>query len=204
MYINFTDKGFVFIKLKIDLPIIVEGKYDKIKITSVADAPVISTDGFGVFKNSERLALIKRLAEKSKIIVLTDPDGAGKVIRSHITSAIPKERLIQLYVPQLEGKEKRKLRASKEGYLGVEGIENEIIYMLLEPFASGNADREERYEITKADMYEAGLTGTPDSAEKRDALALSLGLPCKMTPNALLAALNVLITREEFRSTYIK
>ena len=186
-------------KLKIDLPIIVEGKYDKIKIKSVADACVIQTDGFGVFKNHERLALIRQLAKKSKIIVMTDSDGAGKVIRSHITSAIPKDRLIQLYTPQIKGKERRKDEPSAEGFLGVEGTEAETIRRLLEPFSSGaSTDESEREEITKADLFEVGLTGGSDSAERRDELALSLGLPKKMTPNALLAAINVIMTREEF------
>ena len=189
-------------KLKIDLPIIVEGKYDKIKIHSIADACVIATDGFGVFKNSERLAIIKGLAQKSKIIVLTDSDGAGKVIRSHITSAIPRDRLIQIYTPQIKGKEKRKTEASAEGYLGVEGTEANTLRKLLEPFSMGVFDGDgKREEISKADMYEKGLTGAPDSAEKRDALAISLGLPRAMTPNALLSALNVLMTREEFLRT---
>ena len=183
-------------KMKIDLPIIVEGKYDKIKILSIADACVIATDGFGVFKNSERLALIKRLAAQSKIIILTDSDGAVKVIRSHITSAIPKERIIQLYTPQVKGKERRKDAPSAEGYLGVEGTEAETLRALLAPFSVGTYDSEKSgqvyKELTKADMFEAGLTGAPDSAERRDELALSLGLPRGMTPNALLAALNVL------------
>jgi ribonuclease M5 len=188
-------------KLKIDFPIIVEGKYDKIKIHSIADACVIATDGFGVFKNSERLAVIKKLAEKTKIIVLTDSDGAGKVIRSHITSAIPRDRLIQLYTPQVKGKERRKTEASAEGFLGVEGTEADSLRRLLEPFSSGVFDGEfAREEIQKADMYEKGLTGAPDSAERRDSLALSLGLPRGMTPNALLSALNVLMTKEEFLS----
>ncbi len=188
-------------KLKIDLPIIVEGKYDKIKIHSIADACVIATDGFGVFKNAERLAIIKKLAEKSKIIVLTDSDGAGKVIRSHITSAIPRDRLIQIYTPQVKGKEKRKTEASAEGFLGVEGTEADTLRRLLSPFASDTFDGETvREEITKADMYEMGLTGAPDSAEKRDKMAESHGLPKGMTPNALLAALNVLMTREEFKN----
>ena len=182
--------------MKIDLPIIVEGKYDKIKILSIADACVIATDGFGVFKNSERLSLIKRLSEQSKIIVLTDSDGAGKVIRSHITSAIPRERIIQLYTPQVKGKERRKGTPSAEGYLGVEGTEAETLRALLAPFSVGTYDSEKSgqvyKELTKADMFEAGLTGAPDSAERRDELALSLGLPRGMTPNALLAALNVL------------
>ena len=186
-------------KMKIDLPIIVEGKYDKIKIKSVADACVIQTDGFGVFKNNERLALIRRLAKKSKIIVLTDSDGAGKVIRSHITSAIPKDRLIQLYTPQVKGKERRKEAPSKEGFLGVEGTEIETIRKLLEPFAVGVSDSAcESEEITKADFFEVGLTGGADSAERRDSFAVSIGLPEKMTPNALLAAVNVIMTREEF------
>lgn len=186
-------------KLKIDLPIIVEGKYDKIKIKSIADACVIQTDGFGVFKNAERLALIRQLAKKSKIIVLTDSDGAGKVIRSHITSAIPKDRLIQLYTPQVKGKERRKDAPSAEGYLGVEGAEADVLRRLLEPFSSGvSALDAEREEISKADFYEAGLTGGEGSAERRDAFALSLGLPKGMTPNALLAAVNVMMSKEEF------
>ena len=185
-------------KLKIDRPIIVEGKYDKIKIKSLFDACVITTEGFGVFKNSEKLALIKKLAAKSKIIVITDSDGAGKLIRSHITSAIPKDKLIQLYTPQVVGKERRKAEGSKEGFLGVEGTDAEILRKLLAPFAvdapEGTA---ERSEIEKLDLYELGLTGGADSAQKRDSLAVRLGLPRAMTPNALLAALNVLISREE-------
>lgn len=186
-------------KLRIDFPIIVEGKYDKIKILSVADACVIQTDGFGVFKNSERLALIRQLAKKSKIIVMTDSDGAGKVIRSHITSAIPKDRLIQLYIPQIEGKEKRKPAPSAEGYLGVEGTDADLIRNLLLPFSVGSVDENfTRDEITKADFFEAGLTGSMDSTQKRDAFAVSVGLPKKMTPNALLSAVNVIMTKKEF------
>ena len=184
-------------KLKIDLPIIVEGKYDKIKISSVAEACIIQTDGFGVFKNSERLALIRSLAKKSRIIVMTDSDGAGKLIRSHITSAIPSERLIQLYVPQVKGKERRKSEASAEGYLGVEGTDADIIRNLLLPYAAG-AEVTTRGGITKADLFSVGLSGGNDSASKRDELAASLGLPKKMTANALLSAINVLISRDEF------
>ena len=125
-------------KLKIDLPIIVEGKYDKIKISSVADACIIQTDGFGVFKSSEKLALIRSLSQKSRIIVMTDSDGAGKLIRSHITSAIPQDRLIQLYVPQVKGKEKRKTQSGAEGFLGVEGTDADVIRNLLLPYAVGS------------------------------------------------------------------
>lgn len=186
-------------KLKIPYTIIVEGKYDKIKISSIADACIITTEGFGVFKSSEKLALIQKLAERSKIILLTDSDGAGKVIRSHITSAIPRDRLIQLYIPQVKGKERRKDHASKEGYLGVEGIDAQRLYDLLSPFAIQSGEESvPREEITKADMFACGLTGGEESAEKRDELSLKLDLPSKMTPNALLSALNVLLTREEF------
>jgi len=186
-------------KLKIDCPIIVEGRYDKIKILSVADACVIQTDGFGVFKNNEKLALIRELAKRSKIIVLTDSDGAGKVIRSHIASAIPKDRLIQLYTPQVKGKERRKDSPSAEGFLGVEGTDAQLIRELLEPFSSGfSSDSIEREEITKADFFEVGITGGADSAQRRDSFAVAVGLPKKMTPNALLAAVNVIMTRKEF------
>lgn len=191
-------------KLRIDYPIIVEGKYDKIKILSVADACVIQTDGFGVFKNSERLALIKKLAEKDKIIVMTDSDGAGKLIRSHITSAIPKDKLIQLYIPQIEGKEKRKQAPSAEGYLGVEGTEADIIRRLLEPFASGAESFSDRAEITKLDFFELGLSGQADSSSRRDRLALALGMPKQMTANALLAAVGVLMDRDELYSVVKK
>ncbi len=185
-------------KKKIDFPIIVEGKYDKIKIKSLFEACVITTEGFGVFKNGEKLALIKKLAEKSKIIVITDSDGAGKVIRSHVTSAIPKDRLIQLYTPQVKGKEKRKVEASKEGFLGVEGTDAELLRNLLSPFATDAQESvAERAEIEKVDLFELGLTGGADSAARRDGLAVKLGLPRGMTPNALLAALNVLMGREE-------
>lgn len=186
-------------RLKIDLPIIVEGKYDKIKIKSIADACVIQTDGFGVFKNAERLALIRQLAQKSKIIVLTDSDGAGKVIRSHITSAIPKDRLIQLYTPQVKGKERRKEAPSAEGFLGVEGADSELLRKLLEPYAVGvSSENTQLEEITKADFFQVGLTGGTDSAARRDAFSVSIGLPKNMTPNALLAAVNVMMTRESF------
>ena len=184
-------------KLKIDLPIIVEGKYDKIKISSVADACIIQTDGFGVFKSSEKLALIRSLAQKSRIIVMTDSDGAGKLIRSHITSAIPQDRLIQLYVPQVKGKEKRKTQTSAEGFLGVEGTDADVIRNLLLPYAVG-AQVLTRGGVTKTDLFSAGLSGGNDSAQKRDEFATSLGLPKKMTANALLSAINVLMSREEF------
>ena len=185
---------------KIPYPVVVEGKYDKIKLASVIDANIITTGGFGIFNRREKLSLIKRLAERGGIVILTDSDGAGGVIRSFIQSAVPKEKIYNLYIPRIEGKERRKSAPSKDGSLGVEGMSDEVLRDLFADFAhrmgfdgaaSGDYGR-----ITKADMMELGLTG-PDSAAARDALAQKLSLPPKMTPNAMLGALNILVTREE-------
>ena len=186
-------------KLNIPYPIVVEGKYDRARLHSIVTAQIITTDGFGIFKKSEKLSLLRALSEKTKIIVLSDSDGAGKVIRSHISSAIPKDRLIQVYTPRIEGVEKRKSEPSKEGTLGVEGIDLKILYDLLLPYSNGEAvSRAEENPLTKADLYAAGLTGKPDSAERRNELAKKLGLPPDMTPNAFLAAVKLLVSYEEF------
>lgn len=185
--------------LNIPFPIIVEGKYDKQKILSVCHANVIATDGFGVFKNRERLCLIKRLAKDTPVIVLTDSDGAGKVIRSHLCSAIPPEKIIQLYIPQIKGKEKRKKVPSAEGTLGVEGMESDLLYDLLSPFEDKDfAERIQENPLSKTDLYIDGLTGGADSAKKRDELASRLDLPAGMNAGALLAALKILLTYEEY------
>ena len=186
-------------KLNIAYPIIVEGKYDKQRILEVCNATVIATDGFGIFKKSEKLALLRKLAEKTPLIVLTDSDGAGKVIRSHISSAVPKDRLIQLYIPQIKGKEKRKSEPSAEGTLGVEGMERALLYELLLRFESETADRQmTESPLSKLDLYEDGLTGADNSADRRDEIAARLGLPLGMSANALLAALKILLTYEEY------
>ena len=192
-------------KLKIAYPIIVEGKYDKLRLLSVCEGLIVKTDGFGVFKASEKSALIRALASKSKVIVLTDSDGGGRVIRSHISSLIPKDKLIQLYIPRIEGQEKRKVEPSKEGTLGVEGMEAELLYKLLEPFSSkldGEAStklaRISENPLSKVDFFIDGLTGAENSASKRDELAKKFDLPPKMTPNALLEALKVISTYDEY------
>ncbi len=186
-------------KLTIPFPIIVEGKYDKIKIRSIADACVIQTDGFGIFKNHEKLALIRQLSKNNPIILLTDSDGAGKVIRSHLTTAIPKDRLIQLYIPKIEGKERRKDTPSAEGTLGVEGMEASLLRELLAPFSDPEyADRTRENPLSKLDFYEDGLTGAPNSAKKRDELAQKLSLPDGMNANALLEAVRILVSYEEY------
>ena len=188
--------------LNIPYPIIVEGKYDRLRLLSVCQATVLTTDGFGIFKKNEKLSLFRALGEKTPVIVLTDSDGAGKLIRSHLSSAIPKDRIIQLYIPKIKGKEKRKDTPSAEGTLGVEGMERELLYSLLAPFEDKEAAlRLTENPLSKTDLYIDGLTGAEDSALKRDRLAVSLGLPEGMTPNALLAALKILMSYEEYLET---
>lgn len=195
-------------KLYIPYPVIVEGKYDKIRLDSVMVGQIVQTDGFSLFNGEQKQKLLRRLAEKSRIIVLTDSDGAGKLIRSKIASLIPKDRLIQLYIPKIEGKERRKQKASAEGTLGVEGMQTQILYNILAPYAVGaqgdveDAERaqKEYFEnpLSKTDFYIDGLSGGENSAAKRDEFALSLGLPTGMTAGALLAATKLLLTYEEY------
>lgn len=187
-------------KLTLRYPIIVEGKYDKIKLSSIIHGTIITTDGFGLFKNNERLSLLKRLSEKTPVIVLTDSDGGGKVIRSHITSAIPKDRLIQLYTPQIKGREKRKIADSAEGFLGIEGVDAKILFELLLPFSTEGEEEIRRADITKTDFFCDGLSGGENSSQKRDALAQILELPHGMSANALLEAVKILCTYEEYKS----
>ena len=188
-------------KLFIPYPIIVEGKYDRQRILEICSAHVIVTDGFGIFKKNEKLALFRQLSERSPIILLTDSDGAGKLIRSHITSAIPKDKLIHLYIPKIKGKERRKAEPSAEGTLGVEGMELSLLYNLLLPFEDEKAALAlSENPLSKTDFYIDGLTGGEDSSKRRDEIAKSLGLPCGMTSNALLAALRIICTYDEYLS----
>lgn len=186
-------------KLKIPYPIIVEGKYDRLRLLCVCEAHIITTDGFEIFKKSEMLSLMRQLSLKTPIIILTDSDGAGKLIRSHITSAIPPERLIQLYIPKIKGKEKRKATPSAEGTLGVEGMEAALLYDLLAPFENEAAlTAAQENPLSKTDFYIDGLSGRENSTEARNRLAEKLGLPSGMTANALLAALKILISYDEY------
>ena len=186
-------------KLSIPYPIIVEGKYDRLRLLSVCDATILTTDGFGIFKKQEKLTLLRKLSEKTPLIVLTDSDGAGKVIRSHLTSGVPADRLIQLYIPQIAGKEKRKAQASAEGTLGVEGMERELLRKLLSPYENGGAIRRaEENPLSKTDLYTDGLCGGSDSVARRDALCQKLELPRGMSANALLTALKLLVSYEEY------
>lgn len=181
--------------------VVVEGRYDKNALKQVVDATVIETRGFGVFNDRERLALLRRLAAQRGLILLTDSDGAGFVIRNFLKGAIPKSQLKHAYIPDVYGKERRKTAPGREGKLGVEGMPPRVLLEALEragaTFEDGAAVREGS-PITKADFYALGLTGGPDSAARRQALLQRLGLPEHMTANALLEAVNILYSREEF------
>ena len=186
-------------KLVIPYPVIVEGKYDKIKLSSVIEAQIIPTSGFGVFQNRELAQLLRRLSEKSMIIVLTDSDGGGKVIRSHISSLIPKDRLIQLYIPQIKGKERRKDVPGAQGLLGVEGMDAALLRELFAPYAQGDAaKRRAENPLSKTDFFLDGLSGGADSKARRAQIARVCGLPEDMSANALLDALKMLLTYEEY------
>ena len=181
--------------IKLDRPVIVEGKYDKLKLSSILDTTIITTNGFGIFNDKEKRVLIHRLAEKNGVFVLTDADGAGLVIRNFLRGCVPKEKITNIYIPAVKGKERRKSAPSKEGYLGVEGIDTETLTAIFAPFAVGNSESAERAKVTKADFYAAGLSGGDGSAEKRQKLAEKLGLPPHMSANALLEAINLLYPR---------
>lgn len=184
--------------------IVVEGRYDKNTLSQVVDALILETFGFGIFKDGERLALLRRLAAERGLVVLTDSDGAGFVIRNYLKGAVEPSQLKQAYIPDRPGKEKRKRTPGKEGKLGVEGMSPQILLealrrsgatFLTEETTKGEKDR----PITKTDLYLAGLSGTPDAAENREKLLKRLDLPAHMTANALLEALNVLYSYEELK-----
>jgi ribonuclease M5 len=180
---------------KLHLPVIVEGKYDKAAVCSMFSATVIATDGFGVFNSKEKQALIRAVC-KNRVILLTDSDGAGKVIRGFLSGIIPKDKIYQVYVPRVEGKEKRKTRRSKEGLLGVEGVGADILRPLLEPFCIGE-ELPVKNEISTAELFELGLTGKDDSAYLRDKVCLRLGLPTGMGAKAFSAAAALVSDRDK-------
>ena len=187
--------------VKIKEAILVEGRYDKNTLSQIVDAPILETAGFGIFKDKKQLALLRQVAEKRGLIVFTDSDGAGFVIRNHIKSAIPAKFLKHAYIPDIAGKERRKREAGKEGKLGVEGMTKDVI---LESLRRAGAtiegeDTPVQQSITKQDMMELGLSGGAGSSEKRAALLKKLDLPEHMSTNALLQALNLLYSLEELK-----
>lgn len=192
-------------KIKLSQAVIVEGKYDKIKLSSILDAVIITTDGFGIYKDKEKLGLIRCFAQKSGIIILTDSDGAGFQIRNHIKGAIKNGKIYNVYIPDIFGKEKRKEKPSKEGKLGVEGISAQV---LRDAFAkagiiggenSDNISKGEKSEpITKELLLDMGFIGGKNSAEMRKELQKELSLPERLSAKALLDVLNALCARDEF------
>ena len=180
--------------------IVVEGRYDKNTLLQVVDASVITTGGFGVFNDKEKLAFLRRLAEQRGLILLTDSDGAGFVIRNYLKGTLPKDKIKQAYIPDVSGKERRKKAPGKEGKLGVEGMRPDVLLETLRR-AGATFEGEEpcpaHAAITKADLLDKGLIG-PNSAKRRGELLQSLSLPAHLTPNAMLDALNLLLTREEW------
>ena len=187
-------------KCKVKLPIIVEGRYDKAHLSSFISATIITTNGFGIFKNKEKQALIRRLA-KDGIILLCDSDGGGRQIRSYLSGILPKDKIYNLYTPEIRGKERRKTTASKAGLLGVEGIDKDKILALLQPFiGDGALPTDGGRKITAADLFEAGLSGAENSAAKREALCALCDLPHDLTAKALIEMLNLFYTYEQFVS----
>lgn len=180
--------------------IVVEGRYDKNTLRQIVDATVIAVGGFSVFNDKEKLAFLRRLAEERGLIVLTDSDGAGFVIRNYLKGALPRDKVKQAYIPDVAGKEKRKRHAGKEGKLGVEGMKPDVLLEALKRAGATFLDETEpaavaKEPITKADLFALGLTGGADSAAKRKALLKRLDLPEHLTANAMLEALNLLYDR---------
>lgn len=191
--------------LRIREAIVVEGRYDKNTLSQMVDTVIVETSGFGIFKDKERLALLRRLAEKRGLIVLTDPDGAGFVIRSHLKGSIPPEQVKHAYVPDVYGKERRKRRGGKEGKLGVEGMPPQVLLEVLRRAGATFLEEEpgeapQGPPLTKGDLMAAGLSGGADSALRRQALLRRLELPEHMSANALLDVLNGCYSREEARA----
>lgn len=182
-------------KIKLSYPVIVEGKYDKQLVCSAAEGNIITLDGFAVFNNAEKLCLLRRLCGAGKIILLTDSDAAGGFIRSKLKGYLPSESIINLYVPRIQGKEKRKKLPSKEGILGVEGMDTEVIRNILLPFSG---EYQPRAGITKTRLYTDGLLGGENSASRRDSFASHIGLPAGMTSKAFLDAVNIICTEQEY------
>ena len=191
--------------VKIKQAIVVEGKYDQNTLSQLVDTTIFQTRGFGVMHDKALLELLRKAARTTGLIIFTDSDGAGFVIRNFLKGALPKEGVFHAYIPDIPGKEKRKRAPGKEGLLGVEGMTKEILLSALENAGAdlgGEAEKRPGDTITKFDLYTAGLSGKPDSASKRAAFLEKLRFPAHMSANALLDALNLLYTREEFLALF--
>lgn len=189
--------------IKIKQAVIVEGKYDKIKLEQIFDAVIIQTDGFGIFKDKQKQKFIRALAEKKGILILTDSDSAGFVIRSFLSGIVSPEYITHAYIPDILGKEKRKSEASKEGKLGVEGVSNEVILKALETAGiigeQTDSDAAEKKQVTKTDLYDDGICGKSNSLEKRRKLLKVLNLPERTSANSMLKIINTFLSYEDYK-----
>ncbi|MDY4698313.1 DUF4093 domain-containing protein [Eubacterium coprostanoligenes] len=185
-------------KIKLTEAVIVEGKYDKIKLSNILDAFIIETNGFAIFKDKSKLSFIKKLAKERGIIILTDSDHAGFMIRNYISSGVPKEQIKNVYIPDIFGKEKRKDIPSKEGKLGVEGMTKEVILASLEKAGVSSTSSVCDNPITTVDFYDLGLTGGANSKAKRKAVCKALDLPEFLSTSSLISCINNFMTKEEF------
>ena len=187
-------------KKRLKLPLIVEGRYDKCTLSALFSGLIVTLDGFSVFNSKEKQAALRRISENG-VILLTDSDGGGRQLRSFVSGILPPDKVRHVYIPKIEGKERRKIKKSREGYLGVEGMKPELLLELLMPFTEeGSALSEEAQEdITSADFYLDGFMGKENSSAKRAQLALFLRLPDDMTAKALLAAVNLLLLQDKYR-----
>lgn len=188
--------------LHIEKVILVEGKYDRIKLESVTDASVLPLDGFGVFSGGEKTEAIRKIAARKGVIVLTDSDAAGFKIRGYINGILPASQVFHAYIPDVYGKEKRKLNPSKEGKLGVEGIDRQTLENILKPFCQESITP--KMALTKADLYADGLVGVCGSEQRRRAFAAAAGLPARIGANALLDFINTMLTPQEYREAVEK
>lgn len=185
-------------KIKLTEAVIVEGKYDKIKLSNILDAFIIETNGFAIFKDKSKLSFIKKLAKERGIIIITDSDHAGFMIRNYISSGVPKEQIKNVYIPDIFGKEKRKNAPSKEGKLGVEGMTKEVILASLEKAGISSTSSICDNPITTVDFYDLGLTGGANSKAKRKAVCKALDLPEFLSTSSLISCINNFMTKEEF------
>lgn len=188
--------------IKLQQAVIVEGKYDKIKLSNILDALIIETNGFQIFKDKEKKKFIKRLADERGIIVLTDSDHSGFQIRSFVSMGIDKNKLKHIYIPDVYGKEKRKTEPSKEGKLGVEGIDDKTLIKLFDSLNIEYSLEENRELVTSYDLYKAGLSGVPDAKKNKKKFLKKLGLPEFLSSNSLLSYINSTMTKEEFYSLF--
>lgn len=187
--------------IKIKQAVIVEGKYDKIRLESLIDATIIQTDGFAIFKDKEKQQLIRRLADKNGILILTDSDSAGFRIRSFLGGSIPKENVIHAYIPDVLGKERRKDAPSKEGKIGVEGMRTQALVQALGKAGVLYEESEEpKKKVEMIDLYEDGLSGGENSQAKKAALLKSLDLPERLSTSSFLQLINTFMTYEEYKS----